>query len=89
MFVNKRALLIRVTLNASGISTCSKSCLLEFKSAVRIMAIAAAHCAFENFVMERQIELVLDFCVTAQAKLRLVHLQHFDRRETWLLSVCA
>ena len=38
---------------------------------MRIVTVAALHSAFENLVVERQIELMLDFGVTAQAKLRL------------------
>ena len=87
MFINKRALLIRVTLNASCICTGRQSGLLQFKTAMRIMTIATLHGAFENFVMGRQLELVLNFGVTAQTKLRLARSQQLDHREARLLSV--
>ena len=55
---------------------------------MRIMAVAAFHRAFENLVVERQIELVFDFGVTAQAKLGFARFQQLQHRETRLLSVC-
>jgi hypothetical protein len=71
MFVNKRALLVRVTLDASRIGARRQSRLFEFKPAVWIVAVTAFHRAFEYFVMEGQIELVLGFVVTTEAKLWL------------------
>lgn len=70
MFVNEGALLVCVTLNASRVDARRQSRLLEFKATVRIVAIAALHRSFQHFVMERQIELVLGFTVTTEAKLR-------------------
>ena len=55
---------------------------------MRIVAIAALHSAFENLVVERQIELVLNFRVTAQTKLGFARFQQLQHRETRLLSVC-
>jgi hypothetical protein len=52
VFVNERALLVRVTLNAWGVSASRQSGLLKLKATVRIMAITTAHGAFQNFVME-------------------------------------
>lgn len=54
---------------------------------MRIVAIAALHSAFENLVVERQIELVLNFRVTAQTKLGFARFQQLQHRETRLLSV--
>ena len=70
MFVDKRTLLVRVTLDTSRVGTGRQPRLLEFKTAVRIVTIAALHRSFQHFVMERQIELVLGFTMTTQTKLR-------------------
>ena len=70
MLVNKRSLLICMTLDASCIGARRESRLLEFETAVRIVAVATLHRAFEHFVMEWQIELVLRLAVTTEAKLR-------------------
>ena len=56
MFISEWTLLVRVTLNASRIGAGRQSRLLEFKTAMRIVAITALHRSFENLVMERQIE---------------------------------
>jgi hypothetical protein len=70
MLKNKRSLLIRVTLDASCIGSRRQSCLFELKTTVRIVTIAALHRAFQHFVMERQIELVLRLAMTTETKLR-------------------
>lgn len=75
MLVNKRSLLVRVTLDARGVGAGRESGLLELKTAVRVVAVAALHRAFQNFVVERQVELVLCLTVTAEAKLRLAVLE--------------
>src|SRR5690242_4520961 len=87
MLVDKWSLLVCVTLDASCIHTCRQSCLFQFKTAVRVMTIAAFHRAFQHFVMERQIELVLGLTVTTQAKLRFAVFQQLQIRETRLLRV--
>jgi hypothetical protein len=69
MFVNKRSLLVGVTLNASCIGTRCQPRLFEFETAVRIVAVAALHRTFQHFVMERQIELVLCLAMTTETKL--------------------
>ena len=71
MFVNKRALFVCVTLDAGCIGAGRETRLFQFKTAVWIVTIAAFHRAFEHFVMEGQIELVLRFAMTTEAKLRL------------------
>ena len=73
MFVDKRTLLVRVTLDASRVGTGRESRLFEFKTAVRIVAIAALHRTFQHFVMEGQVELVFGFTMTTEAKLRFAH----------------
>lgn len=87
MFVNKRTLFVGVTLDAGRIGACREARLLEFKSAMWIVAVTAFHRAFEHFVMEGQIELVLGFAVTAQAKLWLALPQHPYIRKARLLRV--
>jgi len=52
MLINKRALLVRVTLNASGICTGRQSGLFQFKTAMRVVAIPAAHRPFKNLVVK-------------------------------------
>ena len=69
MFVNKRALLVRVTLDAGRVRAGREPRLLEFETAMRIVTIRTLHGAFENLVMERQIKLVLYFAVTTNAEL--------------------
>ena len=70
MFVDEWSLLVCVTLDASCIGSCRESRLFEFETAVRIVAIAALHRAFQDLVMERQIELVLCLAMTTETKLR-------------------
>ena len=53
MFEGEWPLFVRVTLHASRIGAGRQSRLLEFKTAMRIMAIAALHEALENPVAER------------------------------------
>ena len=87
MLVNKRTLFVCVTLDAGGINARRESRLLELKSAVWIVTIAAPHRAFQHFVMERQVELVLRFAVTTEAKLWLTLAQQFQIGETRLLRI--
>lgn len=75
MFVGERPLLICMALDASGIGSYGQPGLLQFKTTVGIVAIAAFHHSFEDFVMKRLIEVRLDFVVTADAELRLAQLQ--------------
>ena len=88
MLVNKRTLFVGVTLDARGIGAGRQSCLFQLESAVWIVAIAASHRAFEHFVMEWQIELVLRLAVTTKAKLWLALLQQAYVGKAWLLCVC-
>ena len=67
VFINKRTLLIRMTFNASCIGPGRQPSLFQFETAMRVMAISAAHRAFKNFVVKRLIELVLYFRVTIEA----------------------
>ena len=88
MFVNERSLLVCVTLDASRVGAGRQSRLLEFKSAVGIVAIAALHRTFQHLVMERQIELVLSLTMTTQAKLRFAVPKQLQIRHARLLRIC-
>jgi len=70
VFVNKRSLLVRMTLDTCGVGARRESRLLQLETAVRIVAVAALHRAFQHLVMKRQIELVLCLAMTTETKLR-------------------
>jgi hypothetical protein len=77
VFVDKGPLLVSMTFNAGCVGAGSKSRLFQFKTTMRVMAIATLHRTFKNLVMVRQIKLVFDLRVAAQTKLRVTALQHF------------
>ena len=79
VFESERTLFVNVTLDTGRIRAGRQSGLLQLKTTMRIVTVAAAHCAFQNLVMERHAELRLNFAVTAGAKLRIVRLQHPNR----------
>lgn len=87
VFVNKWPLLIGVTLNTSSVCTCRQPRLFEFETAVGIVTVAAAHGTFEDFVMKRQVKLVLDLRMAANAQLRLTSFKHFRMLKRWLLGI--
>ena len=87
VFVNKWALLVCVTLDAGCVGSSGESGLFKFETAVRIVAIAALHSAFEHLVMERQVELVLGLAVTIETKLWFARPEQFQIREAGLLCV--
>ena len=78
VFVNKWPLLVRMTFNAGCVGAGGKSCLFQFKTTMRVMAITTLHRTFKNLVMVGQIKLVFDFGVAAQTKLRVAGLQHLQ-----------
>ena len=88
VLINKRTLFVCVTLDAGRVRARRQSCLFEFKTAVRIVAVTTFHRAFEHFVMEGQIELVLRFAMTTQTKLWLAFLQQLEIGKARLLRVC-
>jgi len=75
MFVNERALLIRMTANARSIGADRKLRLFRLKSAVRVVTVAATHRPFEHFVMERLGELRLRLGMAGHAELGLALLE--------------
>jgi hypothetical protein len=87
VFVCEWPLLIGVTLDASGVRAGGEPCLLEFKAAMRIVAIAALHRAFKDLVVKRHTERRFHLAVATETKLRLACLLHADSRETRLLLV--
>ena len=89
VFVNKWSLFVCVTLHAGSIGAGRESCLLELKTAMWIVAVAALHCSFQHLVMERQIKLVLGLAVATQAKLRLTLPEQLQIREAGLLCICS
>ena len=89
MFVDKRTLLVCVTLDAGGVRAGGEPRLLELKTAVRIVAIAAFQRAFKHLVMERQLELVLGLAMTTHTELRFARPEQFYARDAWFLRVSA
>ena len=75
VFEGKWTLLIGVTLQTCRISSDREPRLFQFKATVRIVAVAASHSSFQHLVMGRHHELMFDFIVTAQAKLRFADSQ--------------
>jgi hypothetical protein len=89
MFVREWTLLISMAFDASGIGTGGQPRLFQLKAPMRVVTIAATHRAFQDFVMERHVELRFHFVVTALAKLRVARPQHTRRRKAGLLSIDA
>ena len=87
MFVNKWTLLIGMTLYARRVSASREPRLLQLEAAVRIVAVAALHRAFENLVMKRHQELVFGFAMAVQAELRLALFQQVYAGKPGLLSI--
>jgi len=87
MFVSKWTLLIGMALYASCISARSEPRLLQLKTTVWIVAVAALHGAFEHLVVERHVELRLHFAVATETKLRLTYFQKSYGSDARLFSV--
>jgi hypothetical protein len=64
-------LFVRVALDAYRVRARGKTSLLQLKSAMRVMTIAAFHSAFRNSVMERKWKLLFHLAVTLEAELGL------------------
>ena len=88
MFISEWTLFIGVTFNARCIAASCQPRLLQLKTTMRIVAIAAFHCAFENLVMEGHIECGLDLTMTAGTKLWFANLQQVECREAGLFCIC-
>ena len=87
MLVSEWTLLVGVAFNARRIAAGCQTRLLQLKPAVRVVTIAASHRAFQNFVMERHVELWLHFGMTTGTELRIVCFQHRNRGEARLFSI--
>lgn len=74
MFVSERPLLVCMALEAPGIGSGREPGLLQLKTTVGIVAIAAFHHSFEDFVMERLVEVRLRFSMATHTKLRFTQL---------------
>ena len=85
VFEYERSLLVGVALDTSRISANCQLGLFLFEPAVRIVAIAALHRAFEHPVVKWFTELSLRFVVAGHAELRLICGQHFFGRLTGIL----
>jgi len=72
MLVYERTLLVGVALDTRGIRARRQPGLLQLETAMRIVAIAAAHRTFQHFVMERHVERWLHFAMAAEAELWVV-----------------
>jgi len=88
MLKDEWSLFVCMTLEASGISACRKTRLLQLKAAVWIVTIAALHHPFQHLVMKRPAELGFSFSVTTDAELRLASAQHI-RRQQITISSCS
>ena len=76
VFIGKRALLVRVTLDTSCIPAGCEPGLFEFESTMRVMAIAATHGSFQHLVMEGRRKRRLDLAVATHTELRVTRFQH-------------
>src|SRR6185437_7400717 len=87
VLVSERPLLVGVTFYARRVCAGRQPCLLEFEAAMRIVAIAALHRAFEHLVMKPFVEVGLNFVVTTYAELRLPCFQQQTSREIGFFGV--
>src|ERR1041385_3437461 len=87
VFVDKRSLLIGVTLDACSVGAGGETSLLQLESAMRVMTVATAHRSFQDLVMERHVELWLHLVMTTGAQLWIVGFQHANGGETRFLGV--
>ncbi len=82
---DKWPLFIGVTFDARQISADREPGLFGFKTAVRVVTIAAFHRAFHHLVTERLAKLRLDFAVAFKAQLRLARIEHLKGRSVGIL----
>ena len=78
MFESEWTLLVRMTLNTGRICAGRQPRLFEFKTTMRVVTVAALQRAFENLVVEGQIELMLDFGMAAQTQLRFARFEKLE-----------
>ena len=87
VFESERALLVRMAFNTSGITAGGQPRLLEFESAMRVVAIAATHRPLQDLVMERRGKRRLDLTVTGNTQLRVTGFEHPQTREPRLFTI--
>src|ERR671939_555091 len=83
----ERPLLVRVALDAGRVHAGREPALLLLEAAVRVVAVAALHRAFQYLVVEGLRELVLLLGVALEAELLLAPLHHLYVLEARLLGV--
>lgn len=88
MFIDERTLLVGMTLNARGVGTDSETRLLEFKTTMGVVTIAALHRPFKNLVMEGHVERGLYLTMTSGTKLWFPASEQVDGSEARLLNIC-
>jgi hypothetical protein len=76
VFKDKRTLFIRVAFKTGAVVPDRQFGLSRFKTAVRVVTIAALHLSFQNFVTERFVEMRFDLAVTADTKLLFTGFKH-------------
>ena len=85
---DKRPLLIRVTLQTTGVGTRRQTSLLQLEAAVRIVTVTTFDETFEDLVMKRPAELRLRLAVTTDAELRFAAAQHVRCDHIAVSSLC-
>ena len=81
VLINERPLLVGVAFDAGRINAHGQPGLLLLEAAVRVVAVAALHRAFEHAMMGRLRELRLHLVVARQTELRVVADQHLFGRD--------
>ena len=80
-------LLVCVATDTGSIGAHGKPRLFRLETAVRVMAVAAGHCAFQNTVAERFAELRFHLGMTPDTQLGLIRAEHaFCRLARFLAS---
>ena len=87
VFIGERALLVRVTFDTSRIPARGEPGLFELESAMRVVAITATHCPFQDFVVGGHRERRLDLAVATDTELRIIRFQHSDSWEARLFRI--
>ena len=87
VFVCEGTLLVGVTLVASRIRAGSQSGLLEFKTAMWIVAVTTLHRSLKNLMMKWRTKRRLHLAMATHAQLWLPDLQHTNCRDAGFLSV--
>ena len=76
VFEHEGPLFVGMTFDARGIGPDREPRLFQFKPAVRVVAVAAVHCAFHDLVAEGLVELGLHFRMAGHAKPGFARSEH-------------